>query len=131
MKGTEEKIVIQMDALSGTETEPKRIATIRKEFNSDVIPPCGSKIEDPVWKEEREVIGLTFDFAERRCIVQVEADESFSEEKLAEVKDGYESCGWTITSKYLSDVWPVQLPTRASTHTFHLSALDPTALAGW
>ncbi len=49
--------------------------TIRKEFNSDIIPHKGDKIGDPVWKKpyEYEVIEVIIDYNDNICYVTLEA----------------------------------------------------------
>jgi len=70
------------------------LGTFRKEFQSDIIPTVGAKIEDPVWNDPREIKELVINYTENYCFISFGLEYLAKEEYYERYKQMYESHGW-------------------------------------
>ena len=70
------------------------LGIFRKEIESDILPTVGTKIEEPVWSEPREIKELVINYSEGYCYVSFGLEYLVKEEYYQTYKEMYESHGW-------------------------------------
>ena len=70
------------------------LGAFKKELESDIIPAIGTKIEETVWHDPKEIKEVVINYAKKCCHINFGLEELAKEEQYETYKKMYESQGW-------------------------------------